>query len=109
MPACSSWSTTATTATSTSAPASTSSIRELAEKVRDVVYPDAELRFDTSKPDGTPRKVLDTSKLNALGWSPTIDLGDGIRPPTSGTSTRWPITRCAATSPTPSALHSNLH
>ncbi len=42
-------------------------IRELAEKIRDVVCPEAELRFDPSKPDGMPRKVLDTSKLNALG------------------------------------------
>jgi GDP-L-fucose synthase len=55
------------------------SIRELAEKVRDVVYPQAELRFDTTKPDGTPRKVLDVSRLRALGWSPSIDLDTGIR------------------------------
>jgi GDP-L-fucose synthase len=55
------------------------SIRELAEKIRDVVYPDAELRFDTSKPDGTPRKVLDVSRLRALGWSPRVDLDEGIR------------------------------
>jgi GDP-L-fucose synthase len=54
------------------------SIRELAEKVRDVVYPGAELTFDTSKPDGTPRSVLDVSKLRTLGWSPSIDLADGI-------------------------------
>jgi GDP-L-fucose synthase len=55
------------------------SIRELAEKVRDVVCPSAELVFDTSKPDGTPRKVLDVTKLRSLGWSPTIDLDTGIR------------------------------
>ena len=55
------------------------SIRELAELVRDIVYPQAELVFDTTKPDGTPRKVLDVSKLRSLGWSPTIDLEDGIR------------------------------
>jgi GDP-L-fucose synthase len=55
------------------------SIRELAELVRDIVYPEAELVFDTTKPDGTPRKVLDISKLRSLGWSPTIDLEDGIR------------------------------
>ncbi|WP_423980283.1 GDP-L-fucose synthase [Ilumatobacter sp.] len=53
-------------------------IRELAEKIRDVVCPDAELRFDPSKPDGMPRKVLDVSKLNALGWKPSIDLDEGI-------------------------------
>ena len=55
------------------------SIRDLAEKVRDVVCPEATLRFDTSKPDGTPRKVLDVTKLNDLGWSPSIDLDTGIR------------------------------
>jgi GDP-L-fucose synthase len=55
------------------------SIRELAELVRDIVYPEAELVFDTTKPDGMPRKVLDVSKLRSLGWSPTIDLEDGIR------------------------------
>ena len=54
------------------------SIRELAEKVRDVVYPAAELRFDTSKPDGTPRKVLDVSRLNNLGWAPSYTLDSGL-------------------------------
>jgi len=55
------------------------SIRELAEKVRDVVCPEATLKFDTSKPDGTPRKVLDITKLREVGWSPSIDLDTGIR------------------------------
>jgi GDP-L-fucose synthase len=55
------------------------SIRELAEKIRDIVYPEAELTFDTSKPDGTPRKVLDVTRLTELGWSPSIGLDDGIR------------------------------
>ena len=55
------------------------SIRDLAEKIRDVVHPSAELHFDTSKPDGTPRKVLDVSRLRNLGWSPTYDLDRGIR------------------------------
>ncbi|MEY3679877.1 MAG: GDP-L-fucose synthase [Actinomycetota bacterium] len=55
------------------------SIRELAEKVRGVVFPDAVLHFDTSKPDGTPRKVLDVSRLRELGWSPKYDLDSGIR------------------------------
>jgi GDP-L-fucose synthase len=53
-------------------------IRELAELVRDVVHPDAQLRFDTTKPDGMPRKVLDVSKLNSLGWKPSISLRDGV-------------------------------
>ena len=54
------------------------SIRDLAEKIRNVVYPEAELVFDTSKPDGTPRKVLDVSRLAALGWSATTTLDHGI-------------------------------
>ena len=53
-------------------------IRELAEMVRDVVHPGAELVWDTSKPDGTPRKLLDVSKLHALGWRHSIELRDGI-------------------------------
>ena len=54
------------------------SIRELAEKVRDLVHPSAQLRFDTSKPDGTPRKVLDVSRLTATGWTPKYDLDRGL-------------------------------
>jgi GDP-L-fucose synthase len=53
-------------------------IRELAEMVRDIVHPAAQLEFDTSKPDGTPRKVLDVSRLNNLGWKPGIALREGI-------------------------------
>ena len=53
-------------------------IRELAEMVRDVVHPGAELVWDASKPDGTPRKLLDLSKLHALGWRHSIELADGI-------------------------------
>ena len=53
-------------------------IRDLADLVRAVVYPEAELAFDTSKPDGAPRKLLDVSKLHALGWHHKIALGDGI-------------------------------
>lgn len=54
------------------------SIRDLAEMVRDVVYPGAELVFDSSKPDGMPRKVLDVSRLEALGWKARIPLRDGL-------------------------------
>jgi GDP-L-fucose synthase len=54
------------------------SIRELAETIRDVVNPTAEIVWDASKPDGTPRKLLDTSRLTALGWSPSIELRPGI-------------------------------
>ena|SRR5436190_3532792 len=55
------------------------SIRELAEEIREIVYPEANLRFDTSKPDGTPRKMLDVSRLNSLGWTAPTTLDDGIR------------------------------
>jgi GDP-L-fucose synthase len=54
------------------------SIRELAETVRDVVNPTAEIVWDSSKPDGTPRKLLDTRRLSDLGWSPSIELRPGI-------------------------------
>ena len=53
-------------------------IRELAELVCDVVGFDGELAWDTTKPDGTPRKLLDVTKICALGWSPAIPLRDGI-------------------------------
>ena len=53
-------------------------IRELAETVCDVLGFDGKLEFDTSKPDGTPRKLLDISKIKSLGWSPRISLREGI-------------------------------
>ncbi|HTJ11379.1 MAG TPA: GDP-L-fucose synthase [Dinghuibacter sp.] len=55
------------------------SIRELAETVSRVVGFDGELVFDTGKPDGTPRKLMDVSKLHAMGWRHTVELEDGIR------------------------------
>ncbi|HYI61135.1 MAG TPA: GDP-L-fucose synthase [Acidimicrobiales bacterium] len=54
------------------------SIRELAEMVRDIVHPGAVLVFDPTKPDGTPRKVLDVSRLDALGWRASVGLREGI-------------------------------
>ncbi|RMF15984.1 MAG: GDP-L-fucose synthase [Alphaproteobacteria bacterium] len=54
------------------------SIRELAELVREVVGFEGRLEFDTSKPDGTPRKLLDITKISELGWQPRIALKDGI-------------------------------
>ncbi|HWK51811.1 MAG TPA: GDP-L-fucose synthase, partial [Steroidobacter sp.] len=54
------------------------SIRELAMLVQEVVGHAGELQFDTSKPDGTPRKLLNVSRLNALGWKPKISLREGI-------------------------------
>ncbi len=54
-------------------------IRELAETVCDVLGFQGELVFDTTKPDGTPRKLLDMSKLFSMGWKPRVPLREGIR------------------------------
>ena len=54
------------------------SIRELAELICDVVGFDGELVWDTTKPDGTPRKLLDITRIRELGWQPTIPLRNGI-------------------------------
>jgi GDP-L-fucose synthase len=54
------------------------SIRELAELICDVVGFDGELTWDTTKPDGTPRKLLDVTKIRTLGWKQAITLRDGI-------------------------------
>ncbi|CAL5328330.1 unnamed protein product [Camellia sinensis] len=53
-------------------------IKELAELVKEVVGFEGELVWDTSKPDGTPRKLMDSSKLSGLGWVPKISLRDGL-------------------------------
>ncbi len=53
-------------------------IRELAEIVSEAVGFKGELIFDPTKPDGTPRKLLDTSRLEKLGWTPRVSLRDGI-------------------------------
>lgn len=54
-------------------------IRELAETVKEIVGFRGELVFDTSKPDGTPRKLLDINKLKTIGWSPKVALDAGIK------------------------------
>lgn len=54
-------------------------IADLAAMVRDTVYPGARIVFDTSKPDGAPRKLLDVTRLHRLGWRHRIALDDGIR------------------------------
>ena len=54
------------------------SIAELAELVQRIVGFDGEIVYDTDKPDGTPRKLLDTTRLAALGWQPSVELEDGI-------------------------------
>jgi GDP-L-fucose synthase len=55
------------------------SIKELAELVMRVVGYDGRLTFDTTKPDGTPRKLMDVSKLAAIGWRAAISIEDGVR------------------------------
>jgi GDP-L-fucose synthase len=54
-------------------------IRELADIVKEVIGYEGEIIWDTSKPDGTPQKLLDVSRLKALGWEPKISLSEGIR------------------------------
>jgi GDP-L-fucose synthase len=54
------------------------SIRALAECIRDIVSPGVSIEFDASKPDGTPRKLLDVSRLHALGWRHRIPLREGL-------------------------------
>ena len=54
-------------------------IRELAEIVKNVVGYTGELQWDRAKPDGTPRKLLDVSRLKSIGWNPLISLEEGIR------------------------------
>ena len=53
-------------------------IRELAEVIVSVIDYKGQLSFDTTKPDGTPRKLLDVDRLHALGWRPRIPLRAGI-------------------------------
>lgn len=54
------------------------SIRELAETIAKVTQFEGQLEFDSSKPDGTPRKLMDVSRLNDLGWTATVTLEDGL-------------------------------
>lgn len=54
-------------------------IRELADRVREVVGFRGDIKWDSTKPDGTPRKLLDISRMKALGWSPKIPLETGLR------------------------------
>lgn len=63
------------------------SIRSLSEMVADVVGYTGQTQWDASKPDGTPRKLLDVGRLRALGWEPSINLRDGIE-----STYRWYVT-----------------
>jgi len=59
-------------------------IAQLAKTIFDVVGFAGSLRFDPSRPDGTPRKLLDTTRLTALGWKPRIGLAAASAPRTAG-------------------------
>ena len=54
-------------------------IKNLAEKIKKVIDYQGELIFDTSMPDGNPRKLIDSQKINNLGWEPSIDLDEGLK------------------------------
>ena len=54
-------------------------IKDLAYLIKDAIGYEGEIVFDTSKPDGTPRKLLDVSKITALGWKPEVELEEGIK------------------------------
>ncbi|HEY7073643.1 MAG TPA: GDP-L-fucose synthase [Acidimicrobiales bacterium] len=64
-------------------------VRGIAELVRDVVHPRAELVFDRTRPDGMPRKLLDVARLHALGWHHEIGLADGVRSTYEWFRTSW--------------------
>ncbi|MEO4053441.1 GDP-L-fucose synthase [Solibacillus sp. CAU 1738] len=55
------------------------SIKELAKKIKEIVGFNGDIIFNTSKPDGTPRKLVDVTRLNELGWQATISLDEGIK------------------------------
>ena len=53
-------------------------IKELAQKIADTVHFSGPIKFDVSKPDGSPRKLMDSNKLASLGWVPSVELDDGL-------------------------------
>ena len=55
------------------------SIRDLALLIKEIVGFEGELRFNPEKPDGTPRKLMDVSKIKSLGWKPAVSLANGIK------------------------------
>jgi GDP-L-fucose synthase len=54
-------------------------IADLASAVSDSIGYSGEIKFDTSKPDGTPLKLMDSGRLNSLGWKPQVNLKDGLK------------------------------
>jgi len=67
-------------------------IGDLARMIRDIICPGAEIVFDTTKPDGTPRKLLDVSRLHALGWRHRTELREGIASAYEWFCDRQPVT-----------------
>lgn len=65
------------------------SIKHLALLVKDAVGYSGELKFDTSEPDGTPRKLLDCTKLHSLGWKHSITIKDGLKTAYEDFRKRW--------------------
>ena len=55
------------------------SVSELSETIKELTGYQGEIRFDTTKPDGTPRKLLDTTKLNGMGWKASIPFEEGLQ------------------------------
>ena len=53
-------------------------IKELAEMIKEIVGFNGEIEFDTTKPDGTPRKLMDVKRINELGWKYSVELKSGI-------------------------------
>jgi GDP-L-fucose synthase len=70
-------------------------IRELAELVAKTIGFKGALKFDTSKPDGTPRKLLDVGRLFSLGWRPTVPLDAGIKAAYLDFLQRQPVVACS--------------
>lgn len=76
------------------------SVADLATLVRDIVGFRGRIRFDTAKPDGTPRKVVDVSRIKALGWTPHISLADGL-----AQTYRWYVEHCGTSARGPALDH----
>ncbi len=76
------------------------SIADLAMLVRDIVGFRGRVRFDTARPDGTPRKVVDISRIRALGWTPRISLADGL-----AQTYRWYVDHCGTSARGPALDH----
>lgn len=76
------------------------SIADLAMLVRDITGFRGRIRFDTAKPDGTPRKVVDISRIRALGWTPRISLADGL-----AQTYRWYVDHCGTSARGPALDH----